>query len=108
MLGVAPLQDLLYIDEMDEWAKMGAVEVNYAFSKEKNRSAGCAYVSDRTVESKDDFFGIWRAGPRVYICGSRGFSGIWYAGAVRILKGGERFHRHPPAGDTKERFKRVM
>jgi cytochrome P450/NADPH-cytochrome P450 reductase len=79
-------KDRLYAEELDEWAKMGAVEVKYAFSKEKEKSGGCAYVSDRMLSCKDDVIEMWRAGARVYVCGSRGFAESLHPATRRIFE----------------------
>lgn len=72
---------------------MGAVQVKYAFSKEKDQSHGAAYVADRMMENKDDFVEMWRAGARVYICGSRAFVESLYEAVLRISDEGERYNR---------------
>ena len=60
-------RDRLYADEFDAWAKQGAVDVRYAFSRE---SDGCKYVQDRVSKDKEDVFKMWDQDARVYVCGS--------------------------------------
>ena len=89
--------DRLYAQEMDQWIKEGAVDVRYSFSKESDKSEGCAYVSERMEKDKVDIIKLWGHGARVYICGSREFEhtvgktarGIVMAEVQRKLKAGE-------------------
>lgn len=97
-------KDRLYADEMDEWTKIGAVEVKYAWSKEKDQSDGCAYVSDRILKSKDDVAEMWRAGARVYVCGSRAFA----EAARQMFEEATRANRQSAAEDADEQFKRDL
>ena len=64
-------QDRLYAEEFDQWAKIGAVDMRYAFSRELEESRGCKYISDRMVHDQEDIVKSWRQGARVYLCGSR-------------------------------------
>jgi cytochrome P450/NADPH-cytochrome P450 reductase len=101
-------KDRLYADEMDEWVKIGAVEVKYAFSKEKEKSGGCAYVSDRMMESKDDLMEMWRTSARVYVCGSRGFAESLHPAVRHISEEARKSDGQSPVGDAEEIFKRNM
>ena len=78
--------DRLYPQEMDEWATLGAVDVRYAFSKDAAHSSGCAHVADRMLKDMDDVVEQWRAGARVYVCGSRGFEQRLREPAVEIFR----------------------
>jgi cytochrome P450 / NADPH-cytochrome P450 reductase len=102
-------KDRLYADEMDDWANLGAVDARYAFSNEKDHSAGCAYVAERMVQSRDDVVDLWRSGARVYICGSRSFAESLYPAAMSIFE--QRDGRHSgqaPLEDIRERFQRAL
>ena len=77
--------DRLYPSEMDEWAKLGAVDVRYAFSKDSQHSEGCAHVADRMLRDMDDIVEVWRAGARVYVCGSRAFEQSLHEPAAKIF-----------------------
>ena len=101
-------KDRLYADEMDEWAKIGAVEVKYAFSKEKEKSDGCAYVSDRMVKSKDEVVKMWRTGARIYVCGSREFAESLQPATVRIFEDARESDGPSLAGAAEELFKRSI
>lgn len=65
--------DRLYADELEQWQKLGAVDVRYAFSQEADHplAAGCKYVSDRMMWDIDDVRDLWKREARVYFCGSR-------------------------------------
>jgi cytochrome P450 / NADPH-cytochrome P450 reductase len=67
----APFNDLLYADELREWASIGAVDVRYAFSREPESSEGCKYVQDRMLHDKKDVAAMWNNGAKFYICGTR-------------------------------------
>ena len=62
-------KDRLYAEEMDAWAKAGAVDVRYAFSQEPENSEGCKYVQERLLKDKEDVLRLWRAGAKVFTCG---------------------------------------
>ena len=66
------IHDRLYAKEFDEWVKLGAVEVRYAFSHEENdpRSEGCKHVQDRVLRARNDMQAFWERGAKIYICGS--------------------------------------
>ncbi|KAJ7048509.1 NADPH--cytochrome P450 reductase-like protein [Mycena amicta] len=60
--------DRLYAEEMDAWAKMGVVEVRYAFSREAEQSEGCKYVQDRMLRDERDICDLFDEGAKFYIC----------------------------------------
>jgi cytochrome P450/NADPH-cytochrome P450 reductase len=100
-------RDRLYAEELDEWAKIGAVEVKYAFSKEKEESGGCAYVSDRMLSCTDDIIEMWRTGARIYVCGSRGFAESLHPATRRIFEEAKS-SGGPSATANVEMFERNM
>lgn len=53
---------------------MGVVDVRYAFSSESEKSGGCRHVSGRMIQDRELIVKTWKAGGRVYLCGSRGFA----------------------------------
>jgi cytochrome P450/NADPH-cytochrome P450 reductase len=67
-----PTADALYYDEFAEWVRNGVVDVRYAFSRDPDHhlALGCKYVQDRMLLDKDDVREMWRAGAKVYVCGS--------------------------------------
>jgi cytochrome P450/NADPH-cytochrome P450 reductase len=67
----APDNDRLYGEEFDEWTKLGAVDVSYAYSRAPEKSDGCKYVQDRILHDKDRVSELWRAGAQIYVCGSK-------------------------------------
>lgn len=68
----SPSADALYYSELAQWAKTGAVDLRYAYSREPHHadSRGCKYIQDRMWQDKDDVSEMWRAGAKVFICGS--------------------------------------
>ena len=62
---------MLYRAELEEWARVGAVDVRYAFSREPAASEGCRYVQDRVLRDREDVFELWDRGAKIYVCGSR-------------------------------------
>ncbi|KAK8079173.1 cytochrome p450 [Apiospora phragmitis] len=65
--------DRLYGDELDEWQKLGAVDVRYAFSRDAEgdeEEGRCRYVQDRLLRDRDDVLALWDRGARIYTCGS--------------------------------------
>ncbi|KAK5114823.1 hypothetical protein LTR62_001980 [Meristemomyces frigidus] len=67
-----PEKDLLYSSELERWEKMGAVKCYYAFSQAPEASNGFKHVDDVMREKKEELLGLWDAGARVFVCGSRG------------------------------------
>jgi cytochrome P450/NADPH-cytochrome P450 reductase len=67
-------KDRLYADEMDLWARDGAVDIRYAFSREADDSESCKYVQDRLLKDKKDVIDLWQKGAKVFVCGAPGLS----------------------------------
>ncbi|KIX94974.1 uncharacterized protein Z520_09284 [Fonsecaea multimorphosa CBS 102226] len=63
-------KDRLQAQQIDEWAKQGAVKVFYAFSRELERSEGCKYAQDRLWRERETVLNLFSEGARAYICGS--------------------------------------
>ncbi|KAK8116412.1 uncharacterized protein PG998_004693 [Apiospora kogelbergensis] len=63
--------DRLYGEELDEWQKLGAVDVRYAFSRDvdSKEGNGCRYVQDRLLRDRADVLEMWDQGARIYVCG---------------------------------------
>lgn len=78
-------KDRLYAAEMDAWRDAGVVDVRYAFSRESDKSAGCAYVQDRMERDRADILRLWRAGAKVFTCGGTALSARVAETAKRIL-----------------------
>jgi cytochrome P450 / NADPH-cytochrome P450 reductase len=66
----SPNWDCLYTDEFEEWQKLGAVDVRYAFSRDSDSSFGCKYVQDRVIRDKTEIYKLWASGAKIYVCGS--------------------------------------
>ncbi|KAK4888228.1 hypothetical protein LTR27_012838 [Elasticomyces elasticus] len=82
----SPSADRLYGAEFDAWADAGAVSIRYAFSREPDASEGCKYIQDRMLKDKDDVRKLWRAGAKVFTCGSPAVAEGIGAAALQILK----------------------
>ena len=67
-------KDRLYAEEIDAWAKLGAVDVRYAFSQESKSSKGCKYVQDRLLKDKEDVLRMWHEGAKIFTCGGPSMS----------------------------------
>ncbi|CAK7211614.1 hypothetical protein SCUCBS95973_001175 [Sporothrix curviconia] len=65
--------DDLYREELDKWQALGAVEVHRAFSRDDphNETQGCKHVQERVYHDRASMTDLWKAGARVYVCGSR-------------------------------------
>ncbi|KAL1888068.1 hypothetical protein Sste5346_009805 [Sporothrix stenoceras] len=83
----SPEADRLYADEVDEWVRDGVVDVRYAFSKdpENKLAAGCRYVPERLLHDKDDVVKQWKAGAKVYTCGSGQVAKDLGAAALKLI-----------------------
>ena len=80
-------KDRIYAEELDAWAKAGAVDVRYAFSKEPEKSEGCKYVQDRMLKDKEDVTKLWRDGAKVFTCGGPDVSsGIGQAAKALLVE----------------------
>lgn len=66
----SPDRDDLYREEMDEWEKIGAVDVRRAYSRKPEDSEGCKYVQDRMLKDMKDLLEVWQQGAKVFVCGS--------------------------------------
>ena len=63
-------RDRLYPEEFDEWERLGAVDVRYAFSREPEKSEGCKYVQERLWNDRKYVVALFDAGAKAYVCGS--------------------------------------
>lgn len=84
-----PERDQLYREELEAWAKLGAVDVRWVFSRD---GAGdeCKYVQDRMLRDREDIDRLWLEGARFYICGSRGLAKGIGAVARRLIADGAK------------------
>lgn len=98
-------RDRIYADELDTWAKAGAVEVRYAFSKEWERSEGCRYVQDRMLKDKEDVLRMWRDGAKVFVCGGPDVSaGIGDAARLLLRESRKKQGEEMTEGEAEEWF----
>ncbi|CRG87032.1 NADPH-ferrihemoprotein reductase [Talaromyces islandicus] len=65
-----PEKDALYMQELEDWEKAGAVELQYAFSTAPERSYGCRYVQDRLWKSRENLMPLLLDGRgKMFFCG---------------------------------------
>ena len=75
-------KDALYVSELTAWEKLGAVTVRRTYSKEKQKSKGCAYVQERIWEEREEVMRLWEMGAKVFVCGKAGLA----EGVREVLK----------------------
>lgn len=80
-------RDRLYANEVDAWAKTGAVDVRYAFSGEPEKSEGCKYIHERFLKDRDDIRKLWDQGAKVYVCSAPAVSEDLARAARQLLIG---------------------
>lgn len=88
-----PGRDQLYKEELEAWAKLGAVDVRWVFSQHDNEGeegGGCRYVQDRMLRDREDIDRLWLEGARFYICGSRSLAKGIGAVARRLIAAGAK------------------
>lgn len=88
-----PGRDQLYREELEAWAKLGAVDVRWVFSQheEEGKEDGCKYVQDQMLRDREDIDRLWLEGARFYICGSKSLAkGIGAVARKLIAAGAKR------------------
>ncbi|GJE90379.1 bifunctional P-450/NADPH-P450 reductase [Phanerochaete sordida] len=82
----SPDEDYLYCDEeLEEWAKLGVVDVRPAFSRASERAVGCKYVQDRLWHDRAEVAAAWDAGAKLYVCGAAKMAAGVRAALVRVV-----------------------
>lgn len=81
-------RDRLYAEELDAWSAIGAVDVRYAFSDDRDDASacGCAHVQDRMWMDRDEVREMWERGAKIYVCGSPGLAGGVAETARRMVR----------------------
>jgi cytochrome P450/NADPH-cytochrome P450 reductase len=65
-----PEKDALYMQDLNEWEKTGAMELQYAFSAAPDKSHGCRYVQDRLWKSRESLMLLLlNGGGKMFFCG---------------------------------------
>ncbi|KAH0600561.1 hypothetical protein MHUMG1_01559 [Metarhizium humberi] len=67
----SPEQDDLYAEDFANWEKLGAVDVRRAYSRSSSNSKDCKYVQHRLSHDREDIIKLWKAGAKIYVCGSK-------------------------------------
>ncbi|KAF5368048.1 hypothetical protein D9758_004509 [Tetrapyrgos nigripes] len=65
-----PEGDYIYKKQLDEWVKLGVLDIRPAFSRDPAKSDGCKYVQDRLWNDRDDVTDLFDDNAQVFICGS--------------------------------------
>jgi cytochrome P450/NADPH-cytochrome P450 reductase len=65
-----PDEDMLLKDELAQWQADGVVKLFYSFSRATEQSCGCRHVQDRLWAEREEMKKAFRAGARLYVCGS--------------------------------------
>ncbi|KAJ5566005.1 hypothetical protein N7535_007643 [Penicillium sp. DV-2018c] len=79
--------DDIHAAELAEWAKLGAVEVRWAYSRPSDGSKG-QHVQDRMLEDREELVQLFDQGANIYVCGSMGV-GAGVRGAWETLPGAD-------------------
>ena len=86
-----PGRDQLYREELEAWARLGAVDVRWAFSQQCGAGGGCRYVQDRVLRDRGDVDRLWLEGARFYVCGSKSLArGVGAVARELIAAGAKR------------------
>lgn len=77
--GCRGVGDDLYREEMDAWEGMRVVKVRRAYSRAEGggldgEGKGCRYVQGRVWREREEVWGLWERGAKIFVCGSRGVS----------------------------------
>ncbi|CAI6097437.1 unnamed protein product [Clonostachys chloroleuca] len=70
----SPETDDLYRAQLDEWERLGAVQVRRAYSRSTTtpESQGCKYVQDRLWKDRKEVWDLWeKGGAKMFVCGSK-------------------------------------
>ncbi|KAI0754469.1 fatty acid hydroxylase [Daedaleopsis nitida] len=66
-----PEDDFLYGDsDLEEWSKLGVVDIRPAFSRSSADSVDCRYVQHRLSHDREDVIKAFDAGAKIFVCGS--------------------------------------
>ncbi|KAJ6087450.1 hypothetical protein N7467_006364 [Penicillium canescens] len=67
-------QDDIHASELAEWAKLGAVDVRWAYSRPTDGSKG-RHVQDLMLDDRVELVELFEQGASIYVCGSTGVGG---------------------------------
>lgn len=97
----SPESDLLYAKQLDQWEKLGAVSIRYAFSRAPEKSENCKYVQDRMYHDGAEAIDLWNKGAKVFVCGSRDVGQAVENVCMRIAKENHEKETGNPADEEK-------
>jgi cytochrome P450/NADPH-cytochrome P450 reductase len=84
--------DDIHATELAEWAKLGAVDVRWAYSRPADGSRG-QHVQDLMLEDREDLVRLFDQGANIYVCGSTGV-GAGVRGACKKMYLEKRRAKH--------------
>jgi len=67
-----PARDAIYKEEFEEWQKIGAVILQYAYSQDPASCEGCKYVQNRLWAKRQEVSKLFTLNAKIYVCGGRG------------------------------------
>ncbi|KAJ5623213.1 Oxidoreductase FAD/NAD(P)-binding [Penicillium lividum] len=67
-------QDDIHATELEEWAKIGAVDIRWAYSRPTDGSSG-QHVQDLMLADSEELCELFEQGANIYVCGSTGVGG---------------------------------
>lgn len=67
-------KDNIHADEFAEWAKIGAVDIRWAFSRPEDGSAR-QYVQERMKADSEELVELFQQGANIYVCGTTSIGG---------------------------------
>ncbi|KAK6392109.1 hypothetical protein LTR65_003881 [Meristemomyces frigidus] len=65
-----PDKDFICRQELEEWEKLGVVQLRPAFSQAPSASGGFVHVPDRLSAEASEIIELFRGGAKVFLCGS--------------------------------------
>ncbi|KAF5368039.1 hypothetical protein D9758_004480 [Tetrapyrgos nigripes] len=80
-----PEGDYIYQQELEEWVKLGVLDVRPAFSKVSEKSEGCKYIQHRLWHDRIDMTELFKNNAQIFVCGSGRIAKEVSATCVRIV-----------------------
>ncbi|THU98682.1 cytochrome P450 [Dendrothele bispora CBS 962.96] len=97
--------DYIYKEELQEWVKLGVLDMRPAFSREEDKSEGCRYIQDRLWKDKDEVTELFSKNAQSFICGSNKIAKGVIAKSVDILK---TYHPNLTEEEASQRLEKIM
>ncbi|KAF5345044.1 hypothetical protein D9758_010444 [Tetrapyrgos nigripes] len=81
-----PEGDYIYKEELEEWVKLGVLDVRPAFSRAPEKSEGCKYIQDRLWHDRNDCTDLVIQNAQTFVCGSSQIAKGIMAKSIDILR----------------------